>query len=102
MSGSFLDAGSFPTAKFSSRQLKATTDGEYEMVGELTLHGVTRGLRMPVEIEVTDCAIDVVVAFSFDRHAFEIQNDGSLESLVADTVAIRFELKLKRPCQPPT
>ena len=68
------------------------------MLGELTLHGVTHGMRMPMEIEITPCSIDAEVAFSFDRHAFKIENDGSLESGVNDTVAVRFILKLDRKC----
>lgn len=96
MSADFLDAAAFPTAAFRSRALEATSDGDYEMIGELTLHGVTRGLRMPIELTISDCFIDAVIAFSFDRHDFGIQNEGSLESLVADTVAVRFVLHLER------
>ncbi len=97
MSADFLDAGAYPAASFVSRRIETVGDGAYEMVGELTLHGVTRGLRMPVELTVSDCAIDVVVAFSFDRHDFGIQTEGTLESLVADTVAVRFVLAIARP-----
>jgi polyisoprenoid-binding protein YceI len=100
MGPAFMNAGAFPRAVFVSRQLEAQGDG-YEMTGELTLHGVTQGLRMPVSVSITECAIEAEVAFSFDRHAFEIQTEGSLESLVSDTVAVRFVLDLDRPCSSP-
>lgn len=96
MSDDFLDSAAFPTAAFRSRSLELTPEGTYEMIGELTLHGTTRGLRMPIELAISDCVIDAVIAFSFDRHDFGIQTEGSLESLVSDTVAVRFVLHLER------
>ena len=99
MSVEFLDAARHPTTVFASRQVSTTEDGAYEMVGELTLHGVTRGLRTPVSLVITNCQVDMDVAFSFDRHTFGIENDGSLESVVSDTVAVRFVLSLPRACK---
>lgn len=99
MSADFLHAALHPTAVFASRQVSSAAEGGYEMVGELTLRGVTRGLRTPVSLAISDCQIDMEVAFSFDRHTFGIENDGSLEGVVSDTVAVRFVLSLPRVCQ---
>ena len=96
MGPAFLNADAHPNAELRTRRFERRADSEYEALGELTLHGVTQGLRMPTEIEIDDCHIRVLVAFSFDRHAFEIQTEGSLETLVSDTVAVRFEVAIDR------
>ncbi len=46
-SGDFLDVGNFPTATFVSTSYAEQSDGTGTLVGDLTLHGVTK----PVEIK---------------------------------------------------
>lgn len=45
----FLDAEKFPTAAFKSSEVNKTADGEFAVVGALTLHGVTRNVSFAVE-----------------------------------------------------
>ncbi|SIS66258.1 YceI family protein [Neptunomonas antarctica] len=48
-SGDFLDVKAFPTAKFVSTQYTDNGDGSASLMGDLTLHGVTK----PVVLAVT-------------------------------------------------
>src|ERR1700723_486552 len=41
-SADFFDAEKFPTLSFKSTEVGRTAPGEHAVVGELTLHGVTR------------------------------------------------------------
>jgi polyisoprenoid-binding protein YceI len=45
----FFDAAKYPTLIFKSKSFKKVTDKKYKLVGDLTLHGVTK----PVELDVT-------------------------------------------------
>jgi polyisoprenoid-binding protein YceI len=45
----FFNAKQFPTISFKSTQVKKSADGNFEVIGDLTLHGVTK----PVTAKVT-------------------------------------------------
>ncbi len=48
-SADFLDAVKYPTITFKSKEIHAATGG-YEIVGDLTIHGVTKKITLPVTI----------------------------------------------------
>ncbi|WP_417331424.1 YceI family protein [Halomonas cupida] len=50
LSGDFLDAGEYPTATFTSTGFESTGDGEGVLTGDLTLHGTTQSIEMPVTL----------------------------------------------------
>lgn len=45
----FLNVGKYPQAKFVSTSFKELDNGKAELVGDLTLHGVTRPVTIAVE-----------------------------------------------------
>ena len=45
----FFDAGQFPTLTFASTSMKKTGDDTYDLVGDLTLHGVTKPVTLKAE-----------------------------------------------------
>ena len=49
-SADWLDAGKFPTMTFKSTEVKPTGEGEADVVGDLTLHGVTKPLTLHVKL----------------------------------------------------
>jgi polyisoprenoid-binding protein YceI len=50
LSGDFLNASEFPTATFSSTGFEPTGDNEGVLTGDLTLHGETQEIEMPVTL----------------------------------------------------
>lgn len=48
-SAEFFDAESFPTLTFSSTGITKTGDDTYNLVGDLTMHGVTKSVPLKVE-----------------------------------------------------
>ncbi|MDW7747785.1 YceI family protein [Halomonas sp.] len=50
LSDDFLDAGEYPTASFTSIGFEPTGDNEGVLTGELTLHGETNEVEMPVTL----------------------------------------------------
>jgi polyisoprenoid-binding protein YceI len=97
----FFDATTYPTGSFASTGIRVLGDSELEMVGELTLKGVTK----PVTItwEHTGDAVD---AFGNQRSGFEgkatvnrkdwdITWNAALEAggvLVSEKVQLEFEI----------
>ncbi|WP_445010018.1 YceI family protein [Vreelandella stevensii] len=50
LSDDFLNASEFPTATFTSTGFESTGDNEGVVTGELTLHGETQEIEMPVTL----------------------------------------------------
>jgi polyisoprenoid-binding protein YceI len=48
-SGDFFDVQQFPSLRFSSRRVEAVSDERLRVVGDLSLHGVTREVTLDVE-----------------------------------------------------
>ncbi len=48
-SGDFIDAGKFPKATFVSTGVKAVGDNEMQIMGDLTLHGVTKPITIDAQ-----------------------------------------------------
>lgn len=49
-SANFLDVAKYPTMKFKSKKVEAAGTGKWKVVGDLTLHGVTKEVTLEVEI----------------------------------------------------
>lgn len=48
-SADFLDAEHYPTITFKSSKIEKTGDEEYNLTGDLTIHGVTKQVTLKVE-----------------------------------------------------
>jgi polyisoprenoid-binding protein YceI len=72
----FLDAENFPTITFASTGVKATSDTNWDVAGDLTVHGVTKPVTLAVEFGgvATDPWDNTKAFFSasteFDRESF--------------------------------
>jgi len=48
-SADFFDAGQFPKLTFKSTSFEKIDEGDYKLTGDLTLHGVTKTVKLDVE-----------------------------------------------------
>ena len=48
-SPNFLDVSKYPTITFKSKQAKAAGEGKLQIVGDLTIHGVTKEVTLDVD-----------------------------------------------------
>jgi polyisoprenoid-binding protein YceI len=83
----FLEEEKYPTLDFKSTKITSKGGDEYEMVGDFTLHGVTKPLTFSLEYLGTGPSMVPgvnVVGFEakseFDRKDFNINFEGSLEN----------------------
>jgi polyisoprenoid-binding protein YceI len=52
-SPNFLDVTKYPTMTFKSKKIEPAGPGKYNVVGDLTLHGVTKEVTLAVEVSGT-------------------------------------------------
>jgi polyisoprenoid-binding protein YceI len=104
-SADFLDVEAFPTVTFESRRVRRTSDGRFEVVGDLTLRGVTKEVMLQVEDHgrTGDPWGGRRAGFSakaaIDRRDFGLQWNQLLETggvLVGEKVEIEIEVEAVR------
>lgn len=89
-SADFLDTREFPTASFKSTKIEpGAKEGEVNITGELTLHGVTKEITFPATVSVTDGKVDLKSNFVLKRTEFGM--DKKLEGVI-DDVELEFVL----------
>jgi polyisoprenoid-binding protein YceI len=105
-SADFFDVEKFPKITFISKKVAPIGAGEWSVVGDLTLHGVTREVALDVEgptPEVKDPWGNIKIGASattkLDRRDFGLVFNVALDAggvMVGDEVAIELELELAR------
>ena len=94
-----LQTDQFPTATFSvtqpvdvPAQALAGTPTEVTLVGGLTLHGVTKSVDIPAQVQLTDGKIQVAGSLTFPLSDFDISppNVGGFILSIADEGALEF------------
>ena len=103
LSADFFDAEQFPTLSFKSTSLEKSGDDEFELTGDLTLHGVTKPVKLAVEFGglMKDPWGNVKAAFNvtgkISRKEWGLTWNTALETggvLVSDEVRLIAELQL--------
>jgi polyisoprenoid-binding protein YceI len=100
-SADFLDVEKFPTLSFKSTSLIQRPDDELEVEGDLTIHGVTRKVRLAVEGPTPagkdpwgNTRIGVSAITKINRKDYGLVWNAALETgglLVGDDVAITID-----------
>ena len=101
-SADFLDVAAHPTIEFTSTEVRDFDGGTFTLVGELTVHGVTRTVQLQAELlGVTDDPSGVQrTGFSattaISRAAFGVDIElffGAGNVVVADTIEIAIDIE---------
>lgn len=104
-SADFFDVAKYPTVTFASREFRQGRDG-LEIVGDLTLHGVTREVVLAVEgldTEMKDpwgnLKLGASATTRIKRKDFGLEWNAALEAggvLVGDDVTINLEVQFTK------
>lgn len=102
-SADFLDVEKFPTMTFSSTRVTRTGEGEAQVEGDLTIHGVTRKVEFAVEGPTPpgkdpwgNTRIGWTATTKINRKDFGLTWNAALETggiLVGDDVTITFDIE---------
>ncbi len=89
----WFDVKSFATAQFVSRSIEKTGDHAFVAVGDITLRGVKKELRIPFTLKPAGAATAIDGAFTLMRNDYKIgQGRWVDEQWVAFSVEVKFHL----------
>ncbi|MDO5633728.1 MAG: YceI family protein [Micrococcus sp.] len=101
----FFDVETYPEITFRSTRMKEASEWNYLVVGDLTMHGVTREIAVPLELIGVEVDPYGVIRAGFEgqrrlnRHHFGLTWNVPLDSgglLISDRVSLEFELSVMR------
>jgi polyisoprenoid-binding protein YceI len=88
----FFNVAQFPKAEFVTTSVEKKTTN-YMVSGSLTLHGVTKQISFPAQIQVGDQSVDLNAQFVLNRFDFDIKYPGKANDLIRKEVVIRLNVK---------
>jgi polyisoprenoid-binding protein YceI len=114
-SPNFFDVAQFPTVTFKSKKVEPAGAGKFKLVGDLTMHGVTKEVALAVEgpspiLKQPNGALKVgaSAALTINRHDFGLHYNRMVEAapVVGDEIQVQIDIEAnKRPegaAAPPT
>jgi len=95
----FFDVAKFPKATFVSTEITpgGEKDATHTVTGNFTLHGVTKSIKFPAKVAVSDGSAKVASEFSINRKDFGIVYPGKANDLIRDEVVIKLALDASKP-----
>lgn len=87
----FFDVPKFPTATFVTTGIEKQATNSV-VTGNLTLHGVTKQISFPANIQVTDGAVNVTAEFFLNRFDFNIKYAGKADDLIRQEVVLKLKV----------
>lgn len=93
----FFEAETFPTSTFQSTSVAASPAGGnlYDVTGNLTLHGVTKGITFPATIDLDGNTLKTSAEFTIKRFDWNITYKGLADDLIREDVLLYFEIVAK-------
>ena len=89
----FFDVRRFPTIAFDSRRVEGS-GRRVNIIGQLTMHGVTREITVPVEVSMTDVALVASGELVINRRDYGIVYQ-SFWNPIGDDVRVSFTFRAR-------
>jgi polyisoprenoid-binding protein YceI len=90
----FFEVDKFPKASFVTSEIKAEAGKgtTHVLSGNLTLHGVTKGVTIPATVKIADGTVSITSEFSIKRSEWGMTFTGP-GGVVRDEVVIKLDVK---------
>ena len=96
-SDAFFDVAKYPTALIVLKSLRKTGEGSYEGDGEITLHGVTKPIKLPAKILLNEGGrLRFRGSVEINRQDFGIKFNSAMNH-IEDIATVTYELNLQKP-----
>ncbi len=100
-SDNFFDIAKYPAVKFKSKRVQADGQGKFKMVGDLTMHGVTKEMTLDVEgpspplQQGPDARVGASGTAKIDRREWGLLYNRTVElaPIVADEIQIQIDVE---------
>lgn len=105
-SANFFDVATYPTVTFKSKRVEPGTGGHFRLVGDLTMHGVTKEVTLDVEgpsaaIKQQNGALKIGAAATtkVNRRDFGLNYNRMIEAgqVVGEDIQITIDIELNKP-----
>jgi polyisoprenoid-binding protein YceI len=90
-SADFFEVDKYPTATFTSTDIRRDGD-RYTVTGNLDMHGVTKSISFPAQIQAAPDRVTANAEFAIKRFDFNIVYPGKAEDLIRDEVVVKLDL----------
>ena len=90
----FFDAEKFPTLNFTSTSFKKVEGKKYKMIGNLTMHGVTKEIITGGSIEIKDGNMYVNSEFKVSPEDYDIEIPSVVREKIANEILVTIKAKL--------
>ena len=87
----FFNVPEIPTTTFEATGI-TETEGNMEITGDLTMHGVKKSISFPAEFTVTDETASLKAEFSINRFDFDMKYPGQADNLIREAVVITLDV----------
>lgn len=93
-SADFFEVETYPTAVFEASDFaKVESDSAtHQVTGNLTMHGVTKGVSFPANVEIMEGGVKASANFIIDRQQWNVSYAGKPDDLIKDEVRITLEI----------
>lgn len=93
----FLDVAKYPKITFKSTKVEKTGDKTLNMIGDLSMHGVTKSVKIPVTIDrLQDNYSRFRGSVTISRKEFGVTYDSKLNP-IEDGIKIELMINIKKP-----
>lgn len=92
LSPDFFGVQEFPVAVFTVTSVEPEGP-RHSVTGNLNLHGVTKSVSFPADIQVGADAVTLKAEFAINRRDFNINFPGKPNDLIRDNVVLRLDVK---------
>ena len=96
-SAGFFDVKQYPTITFTSTNVEQVNGQDYQVTGNLTLHGVTRPITFDVQYHgqrsLMDTRTDLTAKATINRHDFGLGQGAAVRFAASAMVTIEIDLE---------
>jgi polyisoprenoid-binding protein YceI len=105
-SPNFFDVAKFPTVTFKSKRAEAVSAGKFKLIGDLTMHGVTK--EVTLDVESPSAAVKTQnggqkvggsATTTLNRRDFGLQYNALIEAgpVVGDQIQVTIDVEANKP-----
>jgi polyisoprenoid-binding protein YceI len=91
----FFEVETYPVSTFTSTAIAETAPGKYDVTGNLTMHGVTKGVTFPATIKMDSDTLTAGAEFTIKRFEWDITYKGLADDLIREDVLLFFDVNAK-------
>lgn len=88
----FFDVATYPVSTFTVTSVEPA-GAQQKVTGNLDLHGVTKSISFPADINIAPDAVKVKAEFAINRRDFNINFRGMPNDLIRDNVVIKLDVQ---------